>query len=644
MLDPLARQRRPLLTETLPYEVPVTFSNEFLFVSELRKHTLSDKALNFLNGKYRGPLKAETYTIPFNYQIRKGAKGFNTLSIVHPLHQIRMASFLAEYSHTIISECTESPYSLRAPYKVLPEVSKDEMKKVGKGKKLGLVHVAPEDGRLDINFAPSFFSVRKHNLLDKFYGSNELLRLESRFQLLRKIDVTKCFFNIYTHSVTWAVKDKPYSKKQANKYTFEGRFDTLMQRSNYNETNGIVVGPEISRVFAEIIFQKIDRNIISRMDERLHEGRDYTIRRYVDDFFLFAKNEAVLDELNQAVETCLEEYKLFPNEGKLQNLRRPFVTNITQAKQGIGGIASRLVSEAKKPLTEDEIEQTETRRNMRNLLEELRLVVRDTDATFSEVTGPIYYQIGKAITAALKSAQDLTIGTKVDAINRVRSILRILFYALASDFRVAPIYKVFQILGSLKIFKSALSASEAEALNDYLVYEITELVSTNKPEKIERDISLEVCNLLLLGASVNPDLFLSQPPVKELCTTLLRKKSIGYFSFIAMIFLLAHASPSNEIKRALETVSKLARKRVRKDKTELRTSSEVYLMFSDIIGCPYIKVSERKALIKEVCGVGDLSDNDINTLAKHVAFVDWDAGRTSHFLRRKQLQPVYSAV
>lgn len=642
MLDPIARQRRPLLTETLPYEVPVTFSNEILFVSELRKSQLSVAALSFLNGEYRRPLKDDAYTIPFNYQIRKGARGFNTLSIVHPLHQIRMASFLVEYSHTIISECRESSYSLRAPYRILPEVSKDEMKKIGKVKKLDLAHVAPEDGRLEINFAPSFFSVRKHNLLDKFYSSNELLRLESKFLLLRKIDVTKCFFNIYTHSLTWAVKDKAYSKAQANKYTFEGRFDTLMQRSNYNETNGIVVGPEISRVFAEVIFQKIDKNIISRMDSNLREGRDYTFRRYVDDFFLFARNEAVLDELNQAVETCLEEYKLFPNEGKLQNLKRPFVTNITQAKQGIGNIANKLVAEAKKPLSEEKEEQTNTRRNMRNLLEELRLVVRDTDASFSEVTGPIYYDIGRAIRGVLKISEDLTPDTKVDVINRVRSILRILFYSLASDFRVAPIYKAFQIFESLKAFLATIGGSDADALSDYLVYEITELVSTYKPEKIDDDISLEMCNLILLGASVKPDLFLAQAPVKELFTLLLRRKSIGYFSFIAMMFALARSSDKHD--RAVGTISKLARKRVRKDKTELRTSSAVYLMFSDIIGCPYIKVSERKALIKEVCGDSNLSDDDIHALAKHVAFVDWGAGRTSHFLRRKQLQPVYSAV
>lgn len=644
MLDPLAKKRRPLLTETLPYEVPVTFSNEFLFVSELRKNELSENALGFLDGEYRRPLSPDTFTVPFNYQIRKGARGFNTLSIVHPLQQIRMASFLVEYSNTIISECSESRFSLRAPHKVLPEVSKAEMKKVGNVRKLGLPHIAPEEGRLDINFAPSFFSVRKHNLLDKFYSSNELLRLESRFQFLRKIDVTKCFFNIYTHSVTWAVKDKPYSKAQANKYTFEGRFDTLMQRSNYNETNGIVVGPEISRVFAEVVFQAIDNNIVAGMDENLTEGIDYTFRRYVDDFFLFARDETILEELARAVETCLEEYKLFPNEGKIENLRRPFVTNITQAKQGIGNIAERLVFEAKKPLVEEEEAQTEIRRNMRNLLEELRLVVRDTDASFNEVTGPIYFNIGKAVRAVIKNSTDLTAEAKADAINRVRSILRILFYSLASDFRVAPLYKAFQILEDLNKLKLVISPSEADALNDYLVYEVTELLSTYKPEKISDDISLEVCNLLLLGSSVNTDLFLAQAEVKELCTLILRRKSVGYFAFVAMMFLLSRATATPATERAVETISRLARKRVRKGKAELRTSSTIYLMFSDIIGCPYIKVSERKALIEEVCGAADLTDADVRDLEKHVAFVDWDAGRTSHFLRRKQLQPVYSAV
>ena len=34
-----------------------------------------------------------------------------------------------------------------------------------------------------------------------------------------------------------------------------------MQRLNYNETNGIVIGPEFSRIFAEIILQRVDKEV-----------------------------------------------------------------------------------------------------------------------------------------------------------------------------------------------------------------------------------------------------------------------------------------------------------------------------------------------------------------------------------------------
>ena len=34
-----------------------------------------------------------------------------------------------------------------------------------------------------------------------------------------------------------------------------------MQEMNYNETNGIVIGPEFSRIFAEVILQQIDTSV-----------------------------------------------------------------------------------------------------------------------------------------------------------------------------------------------------------------------------------------------------------------------------------------------------------------------------------------------------------------------------------------------
>ena len=160
------------------------------------------------------------------------------------------------------------------------------------------------------------------------------MRLETKFPHLRTVDVSKCFFNMYSHSVTWAVKEKGFSKAHASKYTFEGRFDQIMQKANYNETNGIPVGPEFSRVFAEVIFQRIDLNIIDAMKPLVFD-QDYTFRRYVDDFFLFAKNPEVIDKISKCVHSCLEEYKLYPNAQKQSDFFRPFVTNITRAKKGV---------------------------------------------------------------------------------------------------------------------------------------------------------------------------------------------------------------------------------------------------------------------------------------------------------------------
>ncbi|TOB85966.1 hypothetical protein CGJ95_23980, partial [Vibrio parahaemolyticus] len=65
-----------------------------------------------------------------------------------------------------------------------------------------------------------------------------------------------------SHSVSWAAKEKEHIKEHVQySNQVSQQLDTLMQRSNNNETNGICVGSEFSRVFSEIIFQRIDINI-----------------------------------------------------------------------------------------------------------------------------------------------------------------------------------------------------------------------------------------------------------------------------------------------------------------------------------------------------------------------------------------------
>lgn len=99
--------------------------------------------------------------------------------------------------------------------------------------------------------------------------------------------------------MTWAVKGKDIAKKNTKAKTFENDFDHLMQHANYNETNGIIVGPEISRIFAEIILQAVDLAILRELKEQYGYklGRDYEIRRYVDDSYVYATSREILENV-----------------------------------------------------------------------------------------------------------------------------------------------------------------------------------------------------------------------------------------------------------------------------------------------------------------------------------------------------------
>ena len=75
---------KSLLTETLPYEVPVIFSNDLLLASMLAKNIDAKTQIGLT--KLRTVNKG--YSVPYNYRIAKAEYRTTMLSIVHPLHQI----------------------------------------------------------------------------------------------------------------------------------------------------------------------------------------------------------------------------------------------------------------------------------------------------------------------------------------------------------------------------------------------------------------------------------------------------------------------------------------------------------------------------------------------------------------------------
>ena len=87
-------KHRSLLTDTLPYEVPVIFSNSILHASLSAPH--SDAKVADALARLR---KADRpYSKPYSYNISKGVERVTTLGFIHPAWQIKVSNFYEDHA------------------------------------------------------------------------------------------------------------------------------------------------------------------------------------------------------------------------------------------------------------------------------------------------------------------------------------------------------------------------------------------------------------------------------------------------------------------------------------------------------------------------------------------------------------------
>lgn len=161
---------RALLTETLPYEVPMLFSNEGLYLAA------KDKLINKLKDVHGLDIFKSQPTIPYKYKIRKNSFESRGLAIMHPAQQLETGIFYSQYDHLIVGLCQRSPFSLRAPASIASYyVERDRSSGNASSKDIQI----DADGFESIpNTGTSYFAYKKFPFLFRFYDSLEFLRLE----------------------------------------------------------------------------------------------------------------------------------------------------------------------------------------------------------------------------------------------------------------------------------------------------------------------------------------------------------------------------------------------------------------------------------------------------------------------------------
>ncbi|WP_286861653.1 antiviral reverse transcriptase Drt3b [Proteiniphilum sp. UBA5510] len=353
------KKERVIFSDVLPYETPLIFSNRhfYRFLVKYKIKTEDNKlywdtrmpdgafeSLKLLFGisanKTDGSVSIDRQKIkaPFSYRIAHKQGKFRELTIIHPLNQLQMVEFYEKYKYLILHHCNQSNFSIRRPDKVACYFYyKDRLHEQLLGKKVD----SKEEYMNEYENLKSYFSYQKYSNIYKFYEDYRYQRAEKKFNKLVKFDIQDCFNSIYTHSIVWATLGGIAQGKNAwhnnqIKDTFGNEFDDLMQKMNFGETNGIVIGPEFSRIFAEIILQRVDKDVENRMISKgKYLNKDYECYRYVDDYFLFYDDEEIKDQILEQFSLHLREYKLTISDSKTKLFEKPFVTDITIAKQKI---------------------------------------------------------------------------------------------------------------------------------------------------------------------------------------------------------------------------------------------------------------------------------------------------------------------
>lgn len=590
---------RTLLTELLPYEVPMLFSNEgFYIIAKSRDY-------KGILEKVRSLKKNKEFGIPYDYHIRKSTHSTRKLSIIHPLNQLDFIPFYEKYSSLLLYLCSKSPFSIRYPAQVAKYcycpslvIEEDKLKSEE-------VELEPEILDSETMLLKSYFSYKKYDLIYKFYDSYEYQRLEQRFVYMREFDIHKCFYSIYTHSITWAVKNKSSAKRYHCKTSFENDFDRLMQRSNYNETNGIIVGPEISRIFAEIILQQIDINVLMDIEKTFNKhgykyNVDFEIRRYVDDYFIFANDIKVLDTVQDFFRHHLETYKLYPNIAKTQTKERPFLSTIAVAKYEIYQHFVNLRKMVLESSVDEEGKKTQILVKVvrpyflsKGFIKKLQCIVVDNKVDYDVVCKDIVRYLKDLLSDVLKLESN---NSKIE--NLFLMILDIGFFAYSMNMTASTTYKLAQII---ILMCKYLKNKNDEALKHSVYLKIArdaEFAMTNYSRNSKTTITnIETLNLMIALKCLEGDSYLlSENKIREIF--LLNNQTdivnLSYFQIVTILYYIGAMPIYQELRTDIENAV------VKKFENEIDPfgKAEFTCLFVDFICCPFVSDKSKKDIVK----------------------------------------------
>jgi len=617
---------RVLLTEVLPYEVPLWFTNEF-FYDECARHRHEDLStpLGCLLS-----IVGKVDRVPYVYWVIRDEGSTRELAVMHPSAQLDVVRFYAKNDELILHFCSRSTQSLRAPNRV---VSRFFESTSGNLNTQGV-----EEDENEKSYCSSYFSYNKHAFLYKFFESYEYHALEKRFRHMHQVDIANCFPSIYTHSVSWAVKSRVFAKKQRRRAAgFDVEFDKLMRRMNYEETNGILVGPEVSRIFAEIILQEVDARLISAMERRGKRLRThYDFRRFVDDYFVFASDHTDCEAVIAELERILAEYKLHLSKAKHEYLARPFISQLSLCKLDLSQEIDRVLGArylpGETPRLKDLTRSASRLANsaivgVKSVLKRHSGMGTGSTVTYKGVSNYFlasYARRMKALLDGFNPSRD-----KEESIAAYILVdLEVLYFVYSMDLRVRPTDWIARLVQMVVKFADTLR-DESQYLVRKKILDLTRHTIEVSLGAHERVSFVEIQNMILVLSLLGEEFLLEESYLSNVLTGFLDREpqqKCSYFMWVTLMLYIRNESRYEDLRRRLVELAVL---RFECDDYGIE-SSELFMFFSDALTCPWVDDGARMRMLE---AVSSRHDGFPVTQAKTAAllarfrnqklFVDW---------------------
>lgn len=309
-----------ILTDLLPVELSERFSFRPFYDFLLQKQQQSElKEIADQMKKECAESESKIFdngwgTMPLKYDILKGNDSLRRMSLIQPFSALNIYLFMECFQKDILNFFESNHrFSIRYHRK-----SNDLYYKARSSKTTRYIqNFSRKLGKSVLQQTGSYFKIYPFDSLNAFTASRNWRMCNYEYTHFAKIDYKSCFDSIYSHVFAWIMERNVVDSKNANNPSLFLTIDRMLMNINGKASNGIVIGPEYSRLIAEILLEQIDSEVYLAL---VHEGyqwkKDYRIFRYVDDLYIFTN-------IPQAREAIVRQYR---------NIGSKYLLNLNELK------------------------------------------------------------------------------------------------------------------------------------------------------------------------------------------------------------------------------------------------------------------------------------------------------------------------